>query len=186
MADKEIDSFVQKFKMLRVAGMEATLNLETKLGEVWMSLNCKVGRDVPPPPMSPSATGVGRRKSYRSPSYYRRQARRRAEREAQIVDGSKSPLADQAINEIDVEADAEKESDSAVVEDATDIDEESMGSEDEVETDVDIEVKQIQLEQKSKLKSMDPEPCISTELDTLIQQSQKNRVLWEKFGALPP
>ena len=61
-----------------------------------------------------------------------------------------------------------------------------MGSEDEVETDVDIEVKQIQLEQKSKLKSMDPEPCISTELDTLIQQSQKNRVLWEKFGALPP
>ena len=67
MAEKEIDSFVLKFMTLRAAGIEATLNVETKLGEVWISINCKVGRDVPPPLMSPSGTVISR-KPYRSPS----------------------------------------------------------------------------------------------------------------------
>ena len=80
MADSEIDSFIQKFKLLRNAGMEASLNFETKLGEVWISLNCKVGRNIPPPPRKPSIDAT--KKPYRSPSYRRRQVRRKAEREA--------------------------------------------------------------------------------------------------------
>ena len=43
MANMEIDQFVNQFKLLRDAGMEASLNLETKLGEVFISLNCKLG-----------------------------------------------------------------------------------------------------------------------------------------------
>ena len=84
MADTEIDSFVKKFKLLRGAGMQASLTLETKLGEVFISINCKVSRDVPPPKLSP-ATAVNPSK-HRSPSYFRRQARRRADCEAQTLD----------------------------------------------------------------------------------------------------
>ena len=76
----EIDSVVSKFKLLKDAGYEASLNLETMLGEVKISLNCKVGRSLPPP-SSPIAQSSIRR--YRSPSYYRRQARRKAQREAE-------------------------------------------------------------------------------------------------------
>ena len=42
MEDVEIDSFLKKFKMLRNAGYDASLNFESKLGEVFISLNCKV------------------------------------------------------------------------------------------------------------------------------------------------
>ena len=52
MADVEIDSFLRKFKSLRDAGYKASLTFDTDLGEVNISLSCKVGRVVPPP--SPS------------------------------------------------------------------------------------------------------------------------------------
>ena len=48
MAEWEIDSFVKKFKLLRSSGYDASLNLECKLGEVYVTLNCKVGRSIPP------------------------------------------------------------------------------------------------------------------------------------------
>ena len=108
MAEKEIDSFVLKFKTLRAAGIEATLNVETKLGEVSISINCKVGRDLPPPLMSPSGTVISG-KPYRSPSYYRRQARRRAERKAQMVVELKPPSSDQADDEVTEEVSTEEE-----------------------------------------------------------------------------
>ena len=74
MATDEVENFVHKFKMLRDSGYDATLTLESKLGEVFVVLNCKVGRTTPPPttpfmPISPR---------YRSPSYFRRQSRRKA------------------------------------------------------------------------------------------------------------
>ena len=76
MDDAEIESFVKKFKLLRSAGFDATLNLESKLGEVFISLNCKVGR-VSPPPTTPTNAAS----KPRSPSYYRRLARRKAARD---------------------------------------------------------------------------------------------------------
>ena len=80
----EIDSFVRKFKSLRDAGLEASFNLETKLGEVVISIRCKVGRDIPLPPLeSPSDSEHRARKIYRIPSYYRRQAWCRARKDAQ-------------------------------------------------------------------------------------------------------
>ena len=75
----EIDYFIDHFKMLKKAGYKANLNLETKLGEVYITFNCKVGR-VEPPLVSPSSSLISNRKLCRSLSYYRRQSRRRAER----------------------------------------------------------------------------------------------------------
>ena len=74
MATDEVENFVHKFKMLRDSGYDATLTIESKLGEVFVALNCKVGRTSPPPttpfmPISPR---------YRSLSYFRRQSRRKA------------------------------------------------------------------------------------------------------------
>ena len=78
MEDNEIESFIRKFKSLRVTGYNATLNMECKLGEVFITLNCKVGRSLPPSPSTPTyAAGL----KSRSPSYFRRQARRKASRE---------------------------------------------------------------------------------------------------------
>ena len=83
MATMEIDGFINHFKMLASAGHEAKLNMETKLGEIWVTLDCKVGRIAPP--LSPSLSMSNPRKIYRSPSYFRRQARRRDERMTKIM-----------------------------------------------------------------------------------------------------
>ena len=96
MADTEIDGFIQKFKKLRAAGIAATLNFETNLGEVSISLTCKVGRNIPPPShlLPPVAAS-----KMRSPSYYRRQVRRKAEREVRrksTTENSSLTVADQA------------------------------------------------------------------------------------------
>ena len=79
MATVQIDTFVEQFKKLWGAGIEASLNVESKLGEVFISLNCKVGRITPP--SSPSFQSSFVRPKYRSPSYFRHQERRKEERE---------------------------------------------------------------------------------------------------------
>ena len=112
MADVEINSFVVKFKELRSAGFEACLSLESKLGEVNISLNCKVGRNAPPP-VSPSQSFLCRR----SPSYHRRLERRKAERESNGLHVN-SPIlleAEEAMQEPVTKVD--EKSDSSVVED---------------------------------------------------------------------
>ena len=48
MVNEEIDFIVANFKSLLGIGHEASLKLECKLGEVWMNLSCKVGRNEPP------------------------------------------------------------------------------------------------------------------------------------------
>ena len=93
----EIDNFVKKFKELRSAGYDAKLNLESKLGEVFVSLNCKVGRILPPPTSRLSSVAP----KCRSSSYYRRQARRKASRATNVNQNSQS--AEQAENENNVD-----------------------------------------------------------------------------------
>ena len=91
----EIDSFVKKFKALCDAGYYASLNLESKLGEVYVNLSCKVGRTTQPPYTPPACFDTVPK--YRSPSYYRRQARRRVSRDTgdmKVVD-SKTSVADE-------------------------------------------------------------------------------------------
>ena len=189
MADAEIESFVKKFKLLRGAGMEASLKLETKLGEVFISINCKVGRDMPPPTLSPAAH-VNPSKIRRSPSYFRRQVRRRAIREAHTIDvTSASSAAEEATAQVVAEEVAFQNCmKSAAVDDGTDINEETeedTEKEDE-ETEVVAEIDQGMLYQKNSMEAIEPDICLSMELDSLIRQSEKNRDLWEKFGALPP
>ena len=101
MGHAKIDSFVNKFKLLWRAGYDASLSLESKLGEVHLNLSCKVGRSIPPPssPIAPK---------YRSPSYFRRQERRRAARESSNDISNEIPSykeADEALNVADVDAD---------------------------------------------------------------------------------
>ena len=83
MSAVQIDSFVSKFKLLLNTGYNATLNLESNLGEVSIMLSCKVGR-TSPPPCSPLSSCVASPK-HRSPSYVRRQARRKAARDSSNV-----------------------------------------------------------------------------------------------------
>ena len=75
----EIDNFVNKFKLLRAAGYDASLMLDTKFGEVTLSLNCKIGRNIPPP-TSPVDLNL---KKF-SPSRQRRNARRAAARDTVV------------------------------------------------------------------------------------------------------
>ena len=84
MVSDEIDLVVSQFKSLLRIGHEASLKLDCKLGEVLISLSCKVGRNEPPCASMPTCD-VKRR---RSPSYFRRQARRGSERESRSVDST--------------------------------------------------------------------------------------------------
>ena len=82
---RELDSFVAKFKNLLHNGFEATLSMESKSGKAFVIL--KAGLD---PVSAPTRTSVshfspsricGIPNRYRSPSYRRRQERRRMARE---------------------------------------------------------------------------------------------------------
>ena len=67
MCDKEIDSFILKFHQLRRAGYKAHLDLDTNAGKVWIGLKVML---LP----------VQQKKAdkHRSPSYFRRQEKRKA------------------------------------------------------------------------------------------------------------
>ena len=90
MVNGEIDQVVAQFKSLLRIGHEASLKLECKIGEVLISLNCKVGWNEPP--MSATLTNFDVSRKYRSPSYYRRQVRRRSERESRSLDNVLLPV----------------------------------------------------------------------------------------------
>ena len=181
MANMEIDQFVNQFKLLRDAGMESSLNLETKLGEVFISLNCKVGRNLPPPLKSPVVTA---RKTYRSPSYHRRQLKRKAERESKgtlTLENSLSHIAEEAttdiLEEVNVGDEVQREEESIEVKESAD----DSGTDVEDET-IDTERSE-EIEEVSEEESVDD---LSQQLDRMIRESQNNRNLWEKFSALPP
>ena len=187
MADTEIESFVQKFKSLRGAGLEATLILDTKLGEVWITINCKVGRNIPPPPSEPSSPSLIARKIYRSPSYFRRQLRRKAEREAK-ESASSAALAVADINEKEtavvisneVAEMPESTTDDSVADcEAAEFEQnDSVNVSQEIDTSTDDEnLEPVEVDQ--------PQEDLGLQLENLIQQSQKNRELWDKSNGLP-
>ena len=177
MADNEIDSFVQKFKLLRGAGIEASLNIETKLGEVSISLNCKVGRNIPPPPPIPKLPSVPASKVYRSPSYYRRQVRRKAEREA----GRESSSTDKAKIE-----ETPKMAKTCIEEDKGD-DTAKDDSDSNVEDTIGV-MSNGRMEETEEVivDTDDDDDDLSLQLQSIIKQSQENRDLWEKSKVLPP
>ena len=175
MADHEIDSFIQKFKLLRGAGIEASLNFETKLGEVFISLNCKVGRNLPPP--SPSVTSAKR-----SPSYYRRQARCKAEREnrSEVIKlRSSLPLADETKEEV---IDESEISDGDVIEDALATRDRNVTGAEIMEED-EVEDTNHEAEKVFEEESNDD---VCEQLESMIKESKKNRHFWDKFHSLPP
>ena len=65
-----------KFKSLWMSGYDASLCIKANLGYVNVNVNCKVGRPVPPPFASKCMSSAYQKS--RSPSYFRRQERRRA------------------------------------------------------------------------------------------------------------
>ena len=71
----EIDSFVLKFRNLCHAGLKATLTLEADNGQAFVSLKAGLGCLLPPFPPPPTPVYPSHP---RSPSYYRRQERRKA------------------------------------------------------------------------------------------------------------
>ena len=68
--NKEIDSFVLKFRQLWSAGLDAHLDLETHAGNAWVGLKLNVGQYRPNP--------VGEFFKRASPSRIRRRERRAA------------------------------------------------------------------------------------------------------------
>ena len=71
MACEELDSFYRKFKTLLIAGHNATLTLEGVAGEATATLKTTLGPVLPPSKCSNIV------KQHRSPSYYRRQQKRK-------------------------------------------------------------------------------------------------------------
>ena len=76
MDNIKLDSFIMKFKSLWMSGYDASLCIKANLGYVNINANCKVGRPVPPP-FAPKCMSSAYQNSI-SPSYFRRQERRRA------------------------------------------------------------------------------------------------------------
>ena len=72
MFDSELNSFLTKFHQLRKSGATAHLDVDTHAGQAWVGLRVMLG----PIQHQPSSS-----QRHRSPSYFRRQERRRAARE---------------------------------------------------------------------------------------------------------
>ena len=164
MDDAEIDSFVRKFKLLRGAGIDASLNLESKLGEVFISLNCKVGRVSPPPDAPTNAPSKPR-----SPSYYRRLARRKAARDLNM---EVEVVAEQARDEVitnKIETTSSEDAEEAKEDDS---DEEAADYEEDVASESRLE----DADQGSMLSG-----DLSKQLFSLIQESKKQRENWDRL-----
>ena len=73
MSKSELENFVNKFHQLRQAGYTAHLDVDTHAGQSWVGLRVMLG----PAPMK-----YAQKKQHRSPSYLRRQERRKAARAA--------------------------------------------------------------------------------------------------------
>ena len=75
MSDEELDKFIQKFMQLREDGLTAHLDLDNHAGQAWIGIRVMLN----PFKHSRENQRESKRKSkYRSPSYFRRQERRKA------------------------------------------------------------------------------------------------------------
>ena len=72
----EIQSFIFKFHQLWKAGVTAHLNLDTQAGKAWVGLRVELGQFDQVPAQT---------RSQRSPSYFRRQERRKAAKAADVT-----------------------------------------------------------------------------------------------------
>ena len=76
----ELDRFIKKFQQLWKAGLTAHLDLDTHAGKAWVGIRAQLG-DAP----GPAHQQV---QPHRSPSYLRRQERRRQAAQAAAVESS--------------------------------------------------------------------------------------------------
>ena len=97
MASGEIDSFVLKFKNLCYAGLKATLTLDAENGEAFVSLKAGLGYLGHKPPST-----------FRGPSYFRRQERRKAAAK-QHLEAEKAPPNDVSGNDENLKTPDEKD-----------------------------------------------------------------------------
>ena len=79
--NSEIESFFMKFKTLLYSGFHATLTMESNMGEAFVCLKAGLG-SVNVPSSSESKVQPYQKSKHRSPSYRRRQERRRKSFEA--------------------------------------------------------------------------------------------------------
>ena len=189
----EIDNFVKKFKELRSAGYDAKLNLESKLGEVFVSLNCRIGRDIPPP--SPTSRLSSVAPKCRSPSYYRRQARRKASRATvvnlnsqDVSEGLKSQSAEQADNESTVDIDNSSELCDECKEEVHDVCLESEDSDSEESADEEAdEITEVGTTEDTETiveENSEESDSVEKQLKALIKESQKKRENWNRVTCL--
>ena len=122
MVNEEIDLVVAQFKLLLGFGHEASLKLDCKLGEAWINLSCKVGRNAPPLPHTLLPACDVTRKNHRSPSYFRRQARRKSERESRAVTSNNVSLCMPKAEKVQDELTADEASKNVTIEESHNMD----------------------------------------------------------------
>ena len=179
MEDVEIDSFLKKFKMLRNAGYNASLNFESKLGEVFISLNCKVGRLLPPPTSPASVVS-----KQRSPSYYRRLAHRKAVRDlgsessvvAEQVDVASNNVINISEDTEEAEADDGAEGSTVII-----VENEEDGADAETSDNEEDNVEDENVSHDTEISE-----DISEQLDALIQESKNQRERWDRLKDSEP
>ena len=76
----ELQTFIFKFHQLWEAGVTAHLNLDTHAGQAWVGLRVQLGQA--PGPGHEQPRNFPQPRTHRSPSYYRRQERRKAAKAA--------------------------------------------------------------------------------------------------------
>ena len=82
MIKTELESFVQKFRQLRKAGINAHLDVHSEGSNAWACLRVQLGEAGQQQHSDPPPPGWVKRGLRRSPAYARRQERRRAARQA--------------------------------------------------------------------------------------------------------
>ena len=91
MTRSELENFVQKFQQLRQAGYTAHLDVDTHAGQSWVALRVMLG------PIKYTQKKPQQR--HRSPSYLRRQERRKAARLAAEVPSNKNDNETEKVSE---------------------------------------------------------------------------------------
>ena len=178
MASMELSSFIKKFQSLRSSGYDASLIIENKLGEMSITLSCKVGRDIPPP--SPTSMPGINSRNRRSPSYYRRQARRQAfrcnvksvvecnsETEQVVEDVSTEPQAVEkaAVNAEDMEA------------------QEELSDDEDTESEAGEDLSPVKLSRCQYAEMEEDAKCddLNVQLEAIIMESQTRRQYWDQM-----
>ena len=116
----EIHSFITKFHQLCKAGFTAHLNLGTHAGQAWVGLRVQLGQLGQPrqyPPQSPTHRQYPPHSpTHCSPSYYRRQERRKAAKAADATVTNTEEKSTEKVDHHPHEQEPEKYKDNPTVE----------------------------------------------------------------------